>query len=102
VDIVIPFAKVRAVAFCAQLRGIIARDLLSTEIHVGVAVLGMMAVETEHVSAVVKNDVSVGALQGGVAQVAGEPFMTHRTLDGILVNVQLQWPQLSPDGSNVV
>lgn len=87
VDIVVPFAIVRSVAFCAKQGGIIAGYFFSSEINVCVAVHGMMAVEAEHVSAVVKDDVGVGALQGGLSQVPREPFMAHRTFDGIFFNV---------------
>lgn len=102
VDIVVPFAIVWSVAFCTKLGGIIAGYFFSTEINVCVAVHGMMAVEAEHVSAVVKDDVGVGTLQGGLPQVPREPFMAHRTLDGVLLYVQPQWPQLTSDWNNVM
>jgi len=88
VDAVFPLAIVGAVTLGAQQRGLVAGDFAAAVVQVDVAVLGVMAIETQQVSAVGEHDVLMLSLDRGLRKIAGKPVVATRALERVVVHVE--------------
>lgn len=83
-----PFPVVGAVAFSAEFRRFIARNLATVMVNENVAVLRVMAIQAQKIQTVAKGDVRMFPLQGLFTQVTLKAVVTHGTLVFVAVTVQ--------------